>query len=121
MTENQRLRHFIKKLGLKQIDVAGEIGEDTSSLSKMLTGKLQLQLDMLQKMHFKYYLNLNWILCGSGKMRYTDDEKTRITEEKDASSEYVGYKDKYLEALEEIRKLQGKLAWYIENCTCDKK
>ena len=54
-------------------------------------------------------------------MRYTDDEKTRITEEKDASSEYVGYKDKYLEALEEIRKLQGKLSWYIENCTCDKK
>ena len=73
----------------------------------------------LQKLHHKYYLNLNWILCGAGKMKYNKDESSLIIE--DPSAEYSNFKDKYIDALEEIRDLQNKISWYNENCTCKKK
>lgn len=115
MTEYQRLKIFLNKIGISQAELADMFGIDRSTMSKMLNGKLRLQIDLLQKLHYKFFLNLNWLLCGTGKMRYdVNDNELDIIEEQNKNNKYNECLEKYIKVLEELNDLRKKVEFLLE-------
>lgn len=115
MTEYQRLKIFLNKIGISQAELADMFGIDRSTMSKMLNGKLRLQIDLLQKLHYKFFLNLNWLLCGTGKMRYDmNDNELDFIEEQNKNNKYNECLEKYIKVLEELNDLRKKVEFLLE-------
>jgi len=115
MTEYQRLKIFLNKIGISQAELADMFGIDRSTMSKMLNGKLRLQIDLLQKLHYKFFLNLNWLLCGTGKMKYdVNDDNINIVEEQNKKDRYNECLEKYVKVLEELNDLRKKVEFLLE-------
>lgn len=115
MTEYQRLKIFLNKIGISQAELADMFGIDRSTMSKMLNGKLRLQIDLLQKLHYKFFLNLNWLLCGTGKMKYDiNDNEVNFVEDQNKNEKYSECLEKYVKVLEELNDLRKKVEFLLE-------
>lgn len=68
MTINERIKKIRKILKLNQAELGRNLNIDKSSMSKIETGRLNLNYEGLQKLHQLYSVNLNWLLCGKGKL-----------------------------------------------------
>ena len=69
MDINERFKQLRERLKISQNLMAQKIGTDQASLSKIENKKLGLTVDNIQKLHTEFSINLNWLLCGSGKMK----------------------------------------------------
>lgn len=118
MTVNERLKILVKELGIKQAELAELWEVDRSLVSKILHGKSKIQVEMLQLIHIKYGVNLNWVFTGMGSMKKDDSQSSiqKFTEFMDMSD----FQSKYIEVLEENRMINGRLIWYLDNCECKK-
>jgi len=115
MTEYQRLKIFLNKIGISQAELADMFGIDRSTMSKMLNGKLRLQIDLLQKLHYKFFLNLNWLLCGTGKMKYDiNDNEVNFVEDQNKNEKYSECLEQYVKVLEELNDLRKKVEFLLE-------
>ena len=97
------------------------LGLNRTSITDIERGKTFPNPIYLENIHKKYQINLNWLICGSGKMKL--DSQSNIIEE--PLADYNNYKNKYIDALEkieslnnEILKLKDNLHWYEVNCKC---
>lgn len=76
---NNRLRLFIDREGISQIELAESLGKDPSAISKYCAGKLAIPHQVLKTLHLKYRLNFNWFFMGTGTMKVNEKEPRRIT------------------------------------------
>ncbi|MBT0585608.1 XRE family transcriptional regulator [Alteromonas oceanisediminis] len=60
----QRVKHIREKLCLSQSDFAKRIGITQGALSQLESGKSQLSLPTMVKIHEEYQTDLNWLLLG---------------------------------------------------------
>lgn len=72
MSINERFKSIRAKLRLTQEDFASKLDEKLSSIGDIEAGRKQPNSDILEKLHNKYEINLNWLICGAGKMKLSE-------------------------------------------------
>ncbi len=109
MEENQieqslRLQKLIKALNLNQSSFAESLGMTQPNISKIIGGKNQVSVEVLNRIARVYrQVNLHWLLTGSGEMFF---EKTPQAEELPAHTfaKEKGTLEERVERLEEAVK-----------------
>lgn len=92
----ERLKTFRKKYISTSGHIAGpELGVTQSALSKMESGTLQINTDVIVNLVEKYHANVNWLFWSKGP------ETTQKVEEVERLTK--------LEAIEEIKRLKKEL------------
>lgn len=94
-----RFKKIRQELGLIQETFATGLGMKQDNYAKIETGKVNPTLKTLIVLHNKYGINLNWLICGSGKMKLTENVQTNIVNEPKA-----GYGNNVYKELAEERK-----------------
>ena len=112
---SQRIRKIRKANNLNQEAFASKTDVSKDHVSKVENGRLYPNFDLLQNLRNKFDVNLNWLIAGAGKMNfktYETQQNVRTVGEDDP--EYLTFKEKYIEVMEENRKLNEKLRYYME-------
>lgn len=92
MAINQRLKRVFDNLEFSQVHFSEMVGTRQSILSRILSGKVGMSIDIMQNLHNKFHINLNWLICGSGKM-YIKDYGNANEVLNEPSSSYSSLKD----------------------------
>ena len=100
-----RLKLFIKSKGLGQTKFEERVGFSRGYISKV---KTSIGADKLSNIVEAFPdLNLDWLITGKGKMTSTPVQPVAVEQTTDTMEEnFVKYKNKYLEMLEENRILR---------------
>lgn len=100
-----RLKLFIKSKGLGQTKFEERVGFSRGYISKV---KTSIGADKLSNIVEVFPdLNLDWLITGKGKMTSTPVQPVAVEQTTDTMEEnFVKYKNKYLEMLEENRILR---------------
>lgn len=116
MSINQRVKYVRTQLTKTQEQFSEFIGITRDALAKIETGKQNITIDVLLNMHNKCGINLNWLICGSGKIKLTESVQTNIVNEPEtdyglkaafeAQKELLKYKDEEITRLKECCKIQ---------------
>lgn len=70
----KRIVHLRETLDLSQAEFAESIGITQGALSQLETGKSQLSLTTLRKIHLSHKVDCNWLLTGVGEMFTQNDQ-----------------------------------------------
>ena len=118
MSIGQRFKKVREHYRMTQSAFGESLDATQANITDVERGKVFPNPVILENIHKKYMINLNWLLCGTGKMRLDSYSPTPDYIE-DSKEEYgIDYKNKYIHSLEEVVRLKDKLEWYIENCSC---
>lgn len=71
----QRFRLFRKHLGKTQKTLAGELGIRQSNIARIEMGVISPSMYACYRLKEDYYLNVNWLLSGSGDMILKEKER----------------------------------------------
>ena len=119
MSVNERFRKIRENLKLTQEEMSNVLGSTRAVIGDIERGKSFPNPSILSSLHFKYNIDLNWLICGSGKMKHI-----QMFPVDGDSSEYFPDKDKYIKVLEtnmelhkEIKSLKEELEKYRINIT----
>jgi transcriptional regulator with XRE-family HTH domain len=104
-----RFKKIRQELGLIQEAFATNLGMKQDNYAKIETGKVNPTLKTLIVLHNKYGINLNWLICGSGKMKLTENVNTNYVNEPPPE-----YGNIYKELAEERKKVIDMQAAEIE-------
>ena len=124
---NERIKKLIEAIGDTQTELAEKLETFQSNISRLISGKLKLSPEIMQKMHKIYNVNLNWLICGTGKMFLTE-ESNYTTEQGleqnifEPQTEYKSddFRDLYNKESGKVELLKEKLEWYEKHCDCRK-
>lgn len=105
MTFSQRLNKVLNLMQISQREFAKRLDIDKSKASRLLNGIGSPDLELLQKMRIQFAINLEWLICGIGKMRIDD---TNIAMEPEVSYSIKNI-DKEIQAMRETIETQKKL------------
>ena len=98
----QRLKELIKALNINQSDFAKRLGMAQPNISRVLSGKNQVSIEVVNRISNVYaQVNLHWLLTGEGEMLF---EKGVPTDELPNTSVTKGTLEERMERLEEIVK-----------------
>ena len=101
MSFKQRFTKLIETLNLKQVELAEKLGVHKSTISKLVNGNIEPNLELLQNLRLKFGININWLVAGTGKMKedYSLEESKplQVSEPKPNLLQ-----DKYINSLEEL-------------------
>jgi transcriptional regulator with XRE-family HTH domain len=124
MAISKRFEKVFKELNFSQVEFAEVVGTKQSIVSRMLSGKVKVSLPAMQILYNKYKINLNWLICGGGKM-YANEHSSNEAALSEPYAEYGLYvnSDGWKEALRakdeliemqksEIRRLKVKCGEY---------
>jgi len=110
-----RIKKIRSDLGLIQEVFAKGLEMKQDNYAKIETGKVKPTLKTLIILHNKYGINLNWLICGSGKMKLTESVNTNVVNEPpsdyglkaayEAQKELLKYKDEEIARLKECCKM----------------
>jgi len=115
MTVNERFKLIRNETGFTQ-EVFGEsIGLKQSNITDIERGKAFPNFNIMEIVHKKFNVNLNWLICGTGKMKIENSSLDVL----DESGSQYGNQNDLIECLQENRQLQKEIRSFIENCTCD--
>ncbi len=129
MSINVRIKQVRELLKLTQKELANKLEIGQSTVADVEKGRIYPNPIYIEKLHEIFDINLNWLICGSGKMKkdFSIVENSQIKFRFSEPEAQYAIKDKYIESLEEISRLQKenaqlkeKIAWYTANCECDK-
>ncbi len=119
----ERFRSIRQLYKLSQEAFGKKINLSQANITDIERGKVSPNITIMEKFHNELLINLNWLICGKGKMKLIEEGLT-------VEEPYQGYeifKDKYIEALETNRvlndrifQLSEELRWYHDNCECPK-
>jgi transcriptional regulator with XRE-family HTH domain len=76
----QRVTKFRNLLRITQEDFANNLDVDRSHIANLEVAKVFPNFVMLQNIHNKYGINLNWLICGSGKMKMNESDNNILEE-----------------------------------------
>ena len=118
MSVNERFKKIREHLKLTQDEMSNALGSTRAVIGDIERGKSFPNPSILTSLHFKYNVDLNWLICGSGKMKHSQV----LAVEVDGPAEYYPDKNKYIQALEtnmelhkEIKSLKETLEMYRSN------
>lgn len=110
MSVNQRFRNIRNSFHLTQEMFGKRLDVNQANITDIERGKILPNIKVMEKLHFTFGINLNWLLCGSGKMKLEPGEiEETATKLQEPTANYLNYKDKYIEALEDNIKLRKEL------------
>lgn len=69
MSIRERFKKIRKIEGKTQAEFAVSLNTNQQSIADIENGRKALQVDIMENLHNKYNYNLNWLVCGSGKMK----------------------------------------------------
>lgn len=103
MQSFDRLKVIRKHLKLSQIEFANSLGIKQGSYSDIERGRTgNISSYLLKIIESNYNINIDWLLTGEGSMLKSTAS--------DVVPEYgIDYKEKYYDALEEIREIRREL------------
>jgi transcriptional regulator with XRE-family HTH domain len=118
MSVDKRFKKIRELLKLTQDEMSRALGTTRAIVGDIERGKSFPNPLVLTNLHFKYNIDLNWLICGSGKMKHS--EMSAVGE--GGILEGVPDREKYIQALEnnmelnrEIKNLKETLEWYKTN------
>lgn len=80
-----RLEKLIKSLNINQIEFAKSLGMAQSNISRMVSGKGQVSVEILNRIFHVYTkVNLHWLLTGDGEMFLSEVNTPRQVDESPA-------------------------------------
>ncbi len=77
---NERLKSIREFIGLNQVSFAELFEVSQRTLSNWETGRNEPSLNVLQKLHLDYNVNLNWLLTGQGQMILDSSDNVDVPE-----------------------------------------
>jgi transcriptional regulator with XRE-family HTH domain len=80
MSVNERFKNIRAKLKFTQEDFALKLEEKLSSIGDIESGRKLPNSEILEKLHIKYGIDLNWLICGSGKMKLSESGAAQVNE-----------------------------------------
>jgi transcriptional regulator with XRE-family HTH domain len=105
MSISKRFERVFRNLDISQVQFAEIVGTKQSIVSRMISGKVKVSLEAMQILYTRFQINLNWLICGTGKMYLRDlNAPTTINE----PNEDYGLYDNY-EAWKEALKAKDEL------------
>jgi transcriptional regulator with XRE-family HTH domain len=118
MSVSERFRKVRESLKLTQDEMGDSLGSTRAVIGDIERGKSFPNPKILSALHFKYNIDLNWLICGSGKMKHSQV----LSVDEGSAGDTFNDKDKYIQALEanmelnrEIKILKETLDWYKAN------
>lgn len=105
MSVKDRFRKIREHLKLTQEDLSTALGSTRAVIGDIERGKSFPNPSILTSLHFKYNVDLNWLICGSGKMKHSQVLPVEV----DGPSEYYPDKDKYIQVLETNMELHKEI------------
>jgi len=81
MSFQKRITEMIKALGIPEDEIANNIGCTLTGLMNIETGATAVDQSQLEKLAEVYSININWLLCGYGKMFIDDHDKQGSADE----------------------------------------
>ena len=70
MTLKERFKSIRKDLNLNQESFGANLGTNQVSIAEIELGKKQPNFDVLTVLHRKFLVNLNWLITGTGLIKY---------------------------------------------------
>lgn len=64
----ERFKKIRLKLNCTQLQFSEKLGTNQQSITDVESGRKKPNEDLLEKLHIKLAVNLNWLICGTGKM-----------------------------------------------------
>jgi transcriptional regulator with XRE-family HTH domain len=125
-----RLELYLKSKNISQDELAILSGVTRQTINNIVNGKTPASSDLLIKMAKSYDdLNINWLLCGQGKMVYEDvqdekyDPRREYTSESllellDSKEETITSLTSRIEELKETITRQNELIDLLKNEGC---
>jgi len=78
MKIEERFLKVIKSSGLKQYDFAETIGTTQATISRYLSGKRKIDLQIALLLKYVHGINPNWLLTGEGDMFVQPEQKGNV-------------------------------------------
>lgn len=105
MSVNERIKKVREALRITQKDLAEKLNVGLSTVADIERGRIYPNHQIISGLHEYFDIDLNWLLCGSGRMK-----REQITIVEDPKQEYGSeIKDKYIKVLEENIVLQKQI------------
>jgi transcriptional regulator with XRE-family HTH domain len=70
MNIKERFKSIRKDLNANQESFGINLGTNQVSIAEIENGKKNPNLDILVVLHKKFQVNLNWLICGTGLIKY---------------------------------------------------
>lgn len=78
MTINERFKQVRKKQGYTQQQFASKLDTNQQGVADIESGRKNPGIEILEKIHTIFKVNLNWLVVGTGKMKQEYGEKEEI-------------------------------------------
>ncbi len=108
MAIGERVKKVRESFNLTQDDFTNKLGliKKRSTIADIERGRIYPNPKIVENLHLKFNINLNWLICGSGKMKLELQDLEDINEVRD---KYEQYKGKYMDSLEKLSKLYEEM------------
>jgi transcriptional regulator with XRE-family HTH domain len=82
ITIRERFRLIRKSFSLNQENFGNDLGTNQVGITDIERGKKNVSIEILDILHTKFFINLNWLICGTGDIKHNYSDFDRTTESK---------------------------------------
>ena len=82
VTIRERFKLIRKSFSLNQKNFGNDLGTNQVGITDIERGKKNVSIDILESLHTKFFINLNWLICGTGDIKHNYTDFDRTTESK---------------------------------------
>lgn len=120
-----RIAKIADKEGISITALERNIGASKGVLSRAINNNTDIQTKWLEILIENYpRYNVEWLMTGKGEMmsnqQYKTSEKDKKDEANEPETEYINYKDQYIEQLKSENERLVKYSSYLENTLREK-
>jgi transcriptional regulator with XRE-family HTH domain len=120
MSVIERFKKIRKNIGATQVELASMLDTNQQSITDIESGRKNISIDIMEKLHTKLSINLNWLICNKGIMKESNNSDSSIYEDKSndesmltkvisAQEKTINLYEKRIEELEErLKNVESK-------------
>jgi transcriptional regulator with XRE-family HTH domain len=82
MSIKERFKAIRKDLSLNQEAFGFNLGTNQVGITDIERGRKNLSIEIMEILHKKFFVNLNWLICGTGSIKYNYNEVEKENESK---------------------------------------
>ena len=82
ITIRERFRLIRKSFSLNQETFGSDLGTNQVGITDIERGKKNVSIEILEILHTRFFINLNWLICGTGDIKHNYSDFDRTTESK---------------------------------------
>jgi transcriptional regulator with XRE-family HTH domain len=103
MSIKERFKAIRRDLNLNQEAFGFNLGTNQVGITDIERGRKNLSIEVMEILHKKFYVNLNWLICGTGSIKYNYNE---IEKENESKPEFQSNLKMVIDALRETIEAQ---------------